>query len=72
MPSAEARYVRMIGDYILDIMPESARRRRMVLAYVSDRIAAPPREAPASLEASDLTDDPQWAEEAPRRLAKGG
>jgi hypothetical protein len=43
MPTAEVRYVRMIGDYILDIMPESARRRQMVLAYITDRILGRPR-----------------------------
>jgi hypothetical protein len=38
MPSAEVRYVRMIGDYILDIMPESPHRRLLVLGYITDRI----------------------------------
>jgi hypothetical protein len=38
MPSAEVRYIAMIGDYILEIMPESARRKQMVLAYVTERI----------------------------------
>jgi hypothetical protein len=38
MPSAEVRYVRMIGDYILDIMPESPRRRLLVLSYITDKV----------------------------------
>lgn len=38
MPSAEARYVRRIGDYILEIMPESQRRKEMVLAYITEKI----------------------------------
>jgi hypothetical protein len=42
MPSAEVRYIAMIGDYILDIMPESNRRRRLVLAYITERIMVVP------------------------------
>jgi hypothetical protein len=38
MPSAEVRYVRMIGDYILDIMPDSPHRRILVLSYITERI----------------------------------
>lgn len=38
MPTAEIRYVRMVGDYILDVLPESARLRDLVLAYVNAKI----------------------------------
>lgn len=43
MPTKEARYIRRVGDYILEIMPESQRRKEMVLAYITDRIMRKPR-----------------------------
>jgi hypothetical protein len=42
MPTAEARYVRMVGDYIIEILPESTRLRDAVLAYVTRKITVTP------------------------------
>lgn len=38
MPDAEARYIRRIGDYVIEILPETPRRQRAVLRYVSGRL----------------------------------
>lgn len=43
MLSAEARYIRRVGDHILEIMPESQRRKELLLNYLTTKILGPPR-----------------------------
>ena len=36
--AAEERYVRRVGDYVLDILPENDERAENVLAYVKEHL----------------------------------